>query len=271
MSKDDALQIKQLRIYELEPDRSQPRKDFDQTSLEELAQSIAEHGIIEPIIARKSDDAYIIISGERRWRAARIAGLKSVPVILRDTSAKETAEIALIENIQREDLNPIEEAEAFSRLITEFGMSQTDISKMLGKSRPAISNCLRLLTLEPSVSEKLRNGSLSEGHARALLALSDPHQQKTAADRILESQLSVRNTEKLVRELLSGKKKSLSVKNTGTEQRKAVLNSITQRMEETIGSKVVLKDRKNGGTITISYANDDDLDRIFEFFTGIKK
>ncbi|MDO4620118.1 MAG: ParB/RepB/Spo0J family partition protein [Lachnospiraceae bacterium] len=269
---DTEQKVLQIPIYRVEPDREQPRKHFDKEKLEELAVSIREHGIIQPIVVHKENGGYTIISGERRWRAARLAGLKQVPVLVREADEAEIAELALIENIQREDLNAMEEAEAYARLIREFGMQQSELAARLGKSRPAVSNCLRLLDLDSSVAELLRNGRISEGHARALLAVSDHTLQKKAADKVIKEKLSVRDTERFARELMSRpKKRSSSLSSSADrEQRAAAIEALTDEIRQTLSVKTEIRERKRGGELVLSFADDDDLERLCELLLSIR-
>jgi len=207
-SSDEKEGVLELGINEIEPNSNQPRKSFDEKALIQLSESIKEHGIIQPIIVKKEGDIYRIVAGERRWRAARLLGLKKIPAIVRDFSNKQVMEIALIENIQREDLNPIEEAEAYERLIVEHNMTQEQISNSIGKSRPAIANSLRLLTLSDNIKKFLISGQITSGHARALLSLEDKKKQESICNEIIEKNLSVRETEKLVKSIKNKDKES---------------------------------------------------------------
>ena len=210
-----------VRTTRVEPDKNQPRKNFDQESLEELAASIQKYGIIEPLVVRQEGDHYVIIAGERRWRAAKLAGLKEIPVVIGDYNARMTAEIQLIENIQRKDIDPIEEASAYQRLIEEFGLTQEEVAEAVAKSRTAVTNTLRLLRLAPAVRELLQNqeNGLTSGHARALLSIEDEDAQLKAAQKIIEEHLSVRETEKLVKMMLHPRQESGSGKATDRRAR----------------------------------------------------
>ena len=196
--------VLELKINDISPNSDQPRKQFNQDALQELAESIKENGVIQPIIVAKRGTGYRIVAGERRWRASRLAGLKVIPAIVRDLTDQQTMEQALIENIQRQDLNPLEEAFAMDNLMKEHGLTQEALAKKLGKSRPAIANTLRLLNIEESLQDFIRNGDLSAGHARALLAITDKEEQKKAADVVMIKELSVRETEEYVKKILSG-------------------------------------------------------------------
>jgi len=244
----------------IEPNKGQPRKQFDKESLEELAVSIRQYGIIQPIVVCKRDDYYEIIAGERRWRAAKKAGLKEVPVVIRDYTDKEIAEISLIENIQREDLNPIEEAKAYRQLIEDYSLTQEELAERISKSRTAITNTLRLLKLHSKVQTMLVKGNISAGHARALLGLEDQNLQLELAERIHAESLSVRQTEDLVRVYNNPPaEKPAKVKNN-TEYK-----NLEKHMTEVLGTKVRIKQKEQGkGRVEISYFSEDQLDQIFK-------
>lgn len=249
-----------LKISQIEPNRKQPRKQFDEEALNELAQSIKQYGIIEPIVVCKKDDYYEIVAGERRWRAAKKAGLKQVPVILKDYSEKEIAEISLIENIQREDLNPVEEARAYKTLIEEYDLTQEQLAERVAKSRTAITNTLRLLKLHEKVQEMLINGVLSAGHARALLALEDTETQLLIAEKVVKEGLSVRQTEDLVRAM----GRTVSTKKTVRPDRGA-FKELERTLTDALGTKVRIKPSGEGrGKVEISYYSDDQLDGIYK-------
>lgn len=257
--------IKEVRINEIEPSGGQPRKRFNDESLAQLAESIKLHGIVQPLIVKREGSMYKIVAGERRWRAARVAGLQKVPVIVRELSNKQVMEIALIENLQREDLNPIEEAEAYNRLIEEFGMTQEEISSAVGKSRPAIANSLRLLTLQQKLREKLIEGEITSGHARALLPIEDKASQMKIADEVIRRDLSVRETELLV-------KKFINRKLTKKEKSKDIeYLAIEERFREIFGTKVKIINNKNKGRILIEYYSADELDRIISMVESMEK
>lgn len=250
-----------LKISQVEPNRNQPRKQFDKDALEDLAGSIKQYGIIQPIVVCKKNDYYEIIAGERRWRAAKIAGLKEIPVVIKEYSDKEIAEISLIENIQRENLNPIEEAVAYKKLIEDYDLTQEELSQRISKSRTLIANTMRLLKLEDSVQKLLADGKLSAGHARSLLGLEDPEQQKAVARIILDEALSVRQTEDLVKKLNEPekeKKASRKIKNS------VFYKDLEKNMTENLGTKVKILQKEQGkGKIEISYFSEDELDRIY--------
>ena len=261
--KESAEDIISVRITEVVPNREQPRKHFDEASLEELAGSIREHGIITPLLVQKKGRYYELIAGERRWRAAKLAGLKEVPVILRSFSEEQAAEIALIENIQRENLNAMEEAQAFKRLQDEFSLKQEDIAKRVSRSRSAITNSLRLLKLEEHVQNMVAEGRLSMGHARALLSLENPELQRITAEQVAENDLSVRDTEKMVRHMMSPKKTGKP--RTGNEQLEAVYHDLEEQLRKSIGTRVsILPIRGKKGKIEIEYYSDEDLERIID-------
>ena len=263
-------QVVQMAISLVEPNREQPRKTFDEEAIKSLADSISKFGILQPILVQKNDNYYEIIAGERRWRAALEAGLKEVPVIIKNLSKVETVEIALIENIQREDLNPIEEARAYDRLVREFGLDQLSIAMRVSKNRSTVANSLRLLKLSDEVQQMLVSGELSEGHGRALLALENESLETETAKQVIRDRLTVRQTEKLVQSLLSPsrrKKKKIS-----DPVREAVLNELTRTLENAIGTRVHLKDNGKGkGVLEIEYYSDDELNRIFDILSGTAK
>ena len=248
-----------LDIDEVEPNRVQPRTSFDDDALQELADSIKSHGIIQPIIVVKKDNYYEIIAGERRWRAARIAGLKEVPVIIKDYSGPEALEVALIENIQREDLNPIEEAQAYQRLIDEYGLKQEEAADRVSKSRTAVTNFLRLLKLDERVRQMIIDGMISAGHGRSLLSLPEGEIQYNVAMRIFDHKLSVRETEKLVKNLLAPPKE----KKKPDPQLQAIYESLENRITQVLGSKVQITPKgKKKGKIEIEYYSEEELERI---------
>ena len=260
-----------VRISEVEPNRKQPRQNFDEEKLEELAESIKTFGLLQPILVQKRDGYYEIIAGERRWRAALKAGLKEVPVIIRDYTEKEILELSLIENIQRENLNPIEEAQAYKRLMDEFGLGQNEVAQRVSKSRPAVANSLRLLKLEENVQKMLIDGQISMGHARALLPLEIPEEQLTVAQKIAQKELSVRETEKLVKERL---KTGSDTKELKPEEQKEdpsieiIYKQIEERLQQTLHTKVAIQRKRNGhGKLLIDFYNSDDLEKIIDRLT----
>ena len=256
-----------LRITEVEPNRDQPRKKFDEDGLLELSESIRQYGIIQPLLVQKRDDYYQIIAGERRWRAAKMAGLKEIPVIIKDLSEQEIVEVSLIENIQREDLNPIEEAQAYKRLITEFHMKQDEIAGRVSKSRTAITNSMRLLKLDERVQKMVIDDMISTGHARALLAIEDPELQYKAAIQVFDGKMSVREVEKMVKSLTSQKpeKKKKELSND------FLYADMEEKMKALLGTKVVINRRAdNKGKIEIEYYSTDELERLLYLFQSIQ-
>ena len=257
-----------LKITEVEPNRNQPRKNFDEDLLQELADSIKQYGIIQPLIVQKRDDYYEIIAGERRWRAAKLAGIKEVPVIIKDYTDKEIMEIALIENIQREDLNPIEEAMAYKNLIDEYNLKQDEVAQWVSKSRATVTNAMRLLKLTEEVQRMLTEDMISSGHARALLAVENQEMQIELANKIFDEKLSVRETEKLVKQLNNPKKKPDKKEDIPN---KAVYEDIEEKLKSKVGSKVRLNYKANGkGKIEIEYYSNAELERIYDLIMGIQ-
>lgn len=251
-----------IRTTKVEPDRTQPRKNFDEASLQELAESIRKYGIIEPLIVRQVDDHYVIVAGERRWRAAKLAGLREVPVVVGEYDDRTTAEIQLIENVQREDIDPIEEASAYQRLIEEFHLTQEEVAEAVSKSRTAITNTLRLLGLCEGVRKLLADSSngFTAGHARALLSIEDPDLQEQTARRVVEGHLSVRETEKLVRELQHPRK---TRKVPVDESMQVIYRDQERKLTGALGTKVSIVSRDtNKGKLEIEYYDNDTLDRI---------
>ena len=256
------------KISEIDPNIGQPRKKFDEDELLELAESIKIHGVIQPIIVTKRGKRYEIIAGERRWRASKLAGLTKIPAVIREYTDKEIMEVSLIENIQRQDLNPIEEAVAFKKLIDEYKMKQDELAERVSKSRSAITNALRLLKLDDKVKAMLAEGLISTGHARALLAVEDKNKQQILATRIFDEKLSVRETEKLVKQILENKESKKEKKSS----EKLIYKKLEDSLKSIIGSKVSIKSKDNGkGKIEIDYYSIEELDRITELLSNIKK
>ena len=256
-----------MKISMIEPNREQPRKKFDEDALQELSESIKQYGILQPLLVSDKKDYYEIVAGERRWRAAKMAGLKEVPVVVKEFSTQEIVEISLIENIQREDLNPVEEAMAYKRLIDEFHLKQDEIAERVSKSRTAVTNSMRLLKLDSRVQQMMVDEMISAGHARAILAISDPEQQYNAAMKVFDEKLSVRETEKLVKSILTPTKKKPVVSNP-TED--AIYESLEEKMKGIKGTRVFIHRKKNNkGKIEIEYYSRDDLDRIIDLFESI--
>lgn len=254
-----------LPIESIKSNDSQPRQSFDEEKIEELSQSIKEFGIIQPIIVKKVDNEnkYEIVAGERRWRAAKLAGLKEVPIIVKELSNREVLEISLIENIQREDLNPIEESKAYQELLNSFNLTQGDLSKKLGKSRVAITNSLRLLNLDERVQEMLVDGIIREGHGRALLAVKDSDVQFEIAQKIFMNKLSVRETEKLVKSLNQNE----NIKNKNVVKDNPYYIDIKNRLEDFFQTKVKIDNKNNKGKIEIEYYSEEDLQRIIDILS----
>lgn len=264
---DDSEKIVSMRISKIEPNKDQSRKTFDEEALNELAESIKQYGIIQPIVVCKKNDYYEIIAGERRFRAAKKAGLKEVPVIVREYEEKERAEVSLIENIQRENLNPIEEAAAYKQLIDDYNLTQENLASRLSKSRTAIANTMRLLKLPEEVQQMVIEGKLSGGHARAIVAVNTPEEQIKVANRVIEGGLNVRQTEELVKEICHpAKPKQTNKKN----QKASEFKDIEKRMEEVFGTKVRINHKQKGnGSIEISYFSESELDRLYILINGI--
>ena len=252
--------VETLRITLVEPNKNQPRHSFDNDKIEELAESIKEHGVIQPIIVVRNDDRYKIVAGERRWRAAKKAGLKEIPEVIRNYSEFEIAQIALIENLQRENLNPIEEALGYQTLMNKFSMTQEDVSDKIGKSRSAIANAVRLLSLDEPIRQKLISGEISSGHARALLSIESPKVRLVLLESIIEKGLNVRQTEALAKQLQKAKPKKN--KPVIDEQVKAQLAILEDRLSTKLGTKVTLHHDNKKGKIEIEYYGNRDLDRI---------
>ena len=255
-----------VKLSEVEPNREQPRKYFDEEAMQELADSIKKYGVIQPLLVEKKEKYYEIIAGERRWRAAKIAGLKEIPVVLKELSEQEKMEIALIENIQREDLNPIEEAQAYKRLLDEFQLKQEDVAKSVSKSRSAITNSMRLLKLDERVQNMVAGEELSAGHARALLSISDVEKQYELAQKIVEKGLSVREVEALLKKKPAKEEKAET--NTAEE---LIYRNFENNLKEIYGTKVSIKNQKGKGKIEISYYSVDELERILDMLQSTKR
>ena len=273
--KDDVSRETLVNINLIEPNKEQPRQYFDEQALQELADSIKQIGIIQPIVVQKKDKYYVIIAGERRWRAAKIAGLKEIPVIVKDYTEKEIMEIALIENIQRENLNPIEEAKAYQKLIREFSLKQDEVAERVAKSRVTITNMMRLLKLDERVQDMIVEEMLTTGHARALLSIGKSELQYQLANQIYEENLSVRETEKLVKKVLADLDNE-NAEEVEPEEDTTQLDEIYKSMEESIkdlmGTKVSIKRKANNrGKIEIEYFSFDELERLYDMIKHIKK
>lgn len=255
-----------VNITKVEPNREQPRKNFDEDALEELAESIKQFGLLQPILVQDRKTYYEIIAGERRWRAAKKAGLKEVPVIIKNLTEQEIVEISLIENIQREDLNPIEEALAYKKLLTEFQLKQDEVAERVSKSRTAVTNSMRLLKLCDEVQQMIINDMISTGHARALISIEDPELQYTIAQRVFDEKLSVRDVEKLVKDL----GKPAKVKKTAITDKalEVVYQDIEEKLKQKLSAKVAISAKGNGaGKIEIEFYSHDDLDKLVDLLS----
>ena len=270
-SKEDAAAksgVQVMKINAVEPNRDQPRKNFDEDALLELSDSIKQFGVLQPLLVRKRKDYYEIIAGERRWRAAKLAGVKEVPVIEKEYTDQEILEIGLIENIQRENLNPIEEAIAYKRLLEEFNLKQDEVAERVSKSRTAVTNSMRLLKLSDKVQQMIIDDMISTGHARALLAIDDPELQYTLANKIFDEKLSVRETEKLVKEIKNPKKP----KEKNPVANSFIYQDLEEKMKSVFGTKVSIATKGKGkGKIEIEYYSDDELEHLFDMMMSIKR
>lgn len=248
-----------VKITKVEPNREQPRKNFDEDALNELAESIKQFGVLQPILVQDRKEYYEIIAGERRWRAAMKAGLKEVPVIIKNLTEQEIMEISLIENLQREDLNPIEEALAYKRLLTEFNLKQEEVAERVSKSRTAVTNSMRLLKLDPSIQKMLEDGELTTGHARALLAIEDNDKQVAAAKKIVSDKLSVRDVEKFVKDF----GKPAKEKKKSNDEMDVFYKDIEEKLKRSLGTKVSVNSKGEGaGEVKIEFYNFDELDKL---------
>ena len=257
--KQGVTQTRELLIDEISPNRFQPRKYFDDDKLEELVTSIRENGILQPVVVQKSETGYELVAGERRWRASKKAGLKKIPAMIREVSDTKALELAIIENIHRQDLNPIEEAEAYKRLAEDFSLTQEMIAEKVGKSRAAIANILRLLNLSRNIQENLISGKLSMGHARALLGLDNTGQMEAMCQEILKQGLTVRQTESKVNRL---KKPEILKLASSMKKKNIFIRDLEKELERKLGTKVEVSPKKTGGKLVVSYYSDDDLERI---------
>ena len=265
-SRDHVIMVK---IAQVEPSRKQPRKQFDEDALLELAESIKQFGVLQPLLVQKKDDYYEIIAGERRWRASKLAGIKDIPVMVKDFSDQEAVEISLIENIHRENLNPIEEAAAYKRLMEEFHLKQDTIAERVSKSRTAVTNSMRLLKLDERVQQMLIDEMLTTGHARALLAIEDKELQHAAAVKVFDEKLSVRETEKLVKEILNPHEKEKEKEKDRAQD--LVYEQLEEKIKGIIGSKVAIRRKsKDKGRIEIDYYSQEELERIVELLESIR-
>lgn len=257
--------IVEIPVGKIKPNPAQPRKDFDEDKLKEMAETIKAYGVIQPVIVHRAEDKdiYILVAGERRWRAARLAGLASIPALVKDYSGEQLTEIALVENLQREDLNPIEEAYAYKRLIEEFGLTQEDLAKKLGRSRSAIANSLRLLSLNEDVQKLIIEGSLTPGQVRPLLALENGDYQKELAKKIIENNLSARKVEEMVQKMKKAKRNKLP-KRADDSLRELFYKEVEDKMRQVYGTKVTISWGAKEGKIEISFYGDEDLERLLK-------
>jgi len=270
--KENDKAVRMLRIIDIEPNTSQPRTDFDEERLAQLSESIAKHGLIQPVSVRKMDNGrYQIIAGERRWRAARMAGLREIPAIILEADDLHSMELAMIENLQREDLNPVEEAEGYRKLVSVYGLTQEEVAERVGKSRPVVANALRLLSLDGQVLDMLGKGDISTGHARALLSLPSAADQNAVAKRIVEQGLSVRQVELLVKKIIEEKKKD-EEDNKDSSKTISVnyLEVLQKELGDRLGRKVRIVNGKRKGRIEIEYYGNDDLNNLAGFLSGLR-
>ena len=260
-----------MDIKKVEPNREQPRKKFDEDALLELSESIKQFGVLQPLLVQERKDYYEIIAGERRWRAAKLAGLKEVPVIIKKLTEQQIMEISLIENIQRENLNPIEEALAYKRLLTEFNLKQDEVAERVSKSRTAVTNAMRLLKLNDKVQQMVIDEMLTTGHARALLGIEDQEKQYNVAQQIFDEKLSVRDTEKLVKNLQNEKKAKPEDTKKIDPKIEAIYRDLEEQMKKIFGTKVAINSKnEKSGKIEIEYYNQEELDRIMDLFRTIQ-
>jgi len=262
--------VREIPVDEIRPSRLQPRQRFDETKLEELAESIREHGLVQPVIVRPHDGGYELIVGERRWRAARKAGLATIPAVVKDfDSDAEVLEVALVENLQREDLNPLEEASAFKYLIEELGLTQEEVSRRVGRSRPQVANTLRLLNLDPEIQAEIKAGNVTMGHAKALLSLSDKASQRQLFRRILTKGLSVREAEEAARRMAEGRPDRKDARGKGGDDSDAALAAaVEEQLRNVLGTKVRVRSENGRGRVEIEFYSLEDLERIVEIITG---
>ena len=261
-----------MNINKVEPNREQPRKKFDEDALLELSESIKQFGVLQPLLVTERDDYFEIIAGERRWRAAKMAGVKEVPVIIKKLTEQEIMEISLIENIQREDLNPIEEAQAYKRLLTEFNLKQDEVAERVSKSRTAVTNAMRLLKLNDKVQQMLIDEMLTTGHARALLTIEDQEKQYEVAQKIFDEKLSVRDTEKLVKNIQNQKPEDTVSTDKIDPQLLAVYHDLEEQMKVLLGTKVHINPKNDKkGKLEIEYYSQDELDRIIDLIRTVER
>ncbi|SHM18204.1 chromosome partitioning protein, ParB family [Caldanaerovirga acetigignens] len=258
----DEGSIQEVDIEEIKPNKMQPRKDFDEEKIRELASSIKEHGVLQPVILRKAKEGYELVAGERRWRAAKLAGIKKIPAVVKNLTDAEVMQIALIENLQREDLTPMEEAMAYKRLMEEYGMTQEELASKIGKSRSQIANTVRLLNLESEIQEMINQKKITAGHARAILAIEDPKERIKIAKKIIEENMSVRETEEVIKRISIKSGKTMR-KNNKNEINPALIH-VAEQLQRALGTKVRIKGSERRGRIEIEYYSEDELERILE-------
>lgn len=262
----DEKDIQEIDIDEIKPNERQPRKAFDEEKIKELAFSIKEHGVLQPVILRKTKTGYELVAGERRWRAAKIAGIEKIPAIIKNLTDAEVMQIALIENLQREDLNPVEEAMAYKTLMEEFGMTQEELAGRIGKSRSHIANTVRLLNLEDEIKEMINQGKITAGHARALLSIDESRERIKIARKIAEENFSVRETEDLIKTYSSKAKEKRN--NSKNQEINPAINHIEEQLKKALGTKVKIKGDERRGKIEIDFYSEDELERILEIILG---
>ncbi|MCF6096266.1 ParB/RepB/Spo0J family partition protein [Thermovorax subterraneus] len=262
----DEKDIQEIDIDEIKPNERQPRKAFDEEKIKELAFSIKEHGVLQPVILRKTKTGYELVAGERRWRAAKIAGIEKIPAIIKNLTDAEVMQIALIENLQREDLNPVEEAMAYKTLMEEFGMTQEELAGRIGKSRSHIANTVRLLNLEDEIKEMINQGKITAGHARALLSIDESRERIKIAKKIAEENFSVRGTEDLIKTYSSKAKEKRN--NSKNQEINPAINHIEEQLKKALGTKVKIKGDERRGKIEIDFYSEDELERILEIILG---
>lgn len=270
-SKEQIGDATMIDINKVEPNRDQPRKKFDEDALVELSESLKQFGVLQPLLVQEREGYYEIIAGERRWRAAKMAGIKEVPVIVKKLTEQEILEISLIENIQREDLNPIEEALTYKRLLTEFNLKQDELAERVSKSRTAVTNALRLLKLNEKVQQMIIDEMLTTGHARAILGIEDPEKQYSIAQKVFDEKLSVRDTEKLIKNIQNEKKPVREQKDVIDPQMDAVYKDLETQMKEILGTKVIINYKNSEkGKLEIEYYSKDELDRIIDLIRTVQ-
>ena len=268
LDEEEISKAQEIPVQSIRPNPFQPRKEFDSNALNELAESIKEHGIIQPLLVRDTDEGYQLIAGERRWRAAQIVGLRQVPVVIREFTDQQMMEVALVENIQRENLNPMEEAQAYQRLMDEFELTQEVVAQKVGKSRPAVANTLRLLQLPQDIQKLVSGNAITMGHARTLLSLNNAELQRRTCQEIIQKGLSVRETEELIRKLLHGdvsrETRKKPFKKSTTQKQDPHWKAVEERLVQHFGTKAGISNTGNGGKIEIQFYSEEELERILE-------